>query len=570
MKLAYRQKWRFGGTHSKHRETGTCMANFRIITNPRIALSLATVVLLSGLAIWASHWGYIQVEEITRERKHSYQVIDYAEDLLTALQDAEIGQRGYLLTGNENFLEPYAAVHGHVNGYLDKLRLAVPNSAANIHLDALIPLVTAKVAEMEQSVALNRRGDVKAAIALVASGRGKLLMDSIRSETAGFLQIEYNSLALHEAQTQDRTRYLFFVMVGAVLASTAFGFLTIYLAGRETKHRFKNQILHKTEQLLLLQEQTSQRLQHANTDLQISEEKLRLFADNVPDMTASFDMNLYCSFANRRYAEYFGLSASDIVGRHLSSIIGQAACTEFECHFAKALQGHPVTYEREHPLANGQLCYLEVKLVLRRAANGQATGCFVVTSDITQRKLLAENIQHIAHHDALTGLPNRLLFGDRLTQIMSLAKRNSSRFALLNLDLDKFKPVNDCFGHAVGDELLQAVATRIRQQVRESDTVARVGGDEFVVILPDVATREAAQTVAQKIIKAIATPFELGSQHHQVQIGVSLGVAIYPTHGGDAETLIKSADDAMYGAKQAGSSVSYGEFGVSAKMATCD
>ena len=126
---------------------------------------------------------------------------------------------------------------------------------------------------------------------------------------------------------------------------------------------------------------------------------------------------------------------------------------------------------------------------------------------------------------------------------------------MLNIDLDKFKPVNDNFGHAAGDELLKAVGTRIRQQVRESDTVARVGGDEFLVILPDVGTREGALAVAQKIVVAIATPFELGSQHHKVQIGASVGVAMYPTDGSGAEGLLKFADDAMYSAKQVGSSV---------------
>jgi diguanylate cyclase (GGDEF)-like protein/PAS domain S-box-containing protein len=344
-------------------------------------------------------------------------------------------------------------------------------------------------------------------------------------------------------------------MVGAILAGAAFAFLTIYLAHLEAKHRFRNQFLLKTEYLLQLQEQTSQRLQQANAGLQISEEKLRLFADNVPVMTASFDLNLYCSFANRRYADFFGLSASDIIGRHLSGIVGKAACTEIEGHFAKALKGHSVTYQRKRPLPDGQLCYLEVKLVPKRDADGLATGCFVVTTDITEHKLLAENIQRIAHHDGLTGLPNRLLLNDRLTQLLSLAKRDSNGFALLNIDLDKFKPVNDRFGHAAGDELLKAVATRLRQQVRESDTVARVGGDEFLVILPEVATREGALAVAQKIVAAIATPFELGSQHDKVQIGASVGIAIYPTDGSGAEDLLKFADEAMYSAKQIGSSV---------------
>ena len=128
----------------------------------------------------------------------------------------------------------------------------------------------------------------------------------------------------------------------------------------------------------------------------------------------------------------------------------------------------------------------------------------------------------------------------------SLAKRSARPFALLYLDLDRFKPVNDALGHAAGDELLQAVAARIRRQVRESDTVARVGGDEFTVILPDIAGREEAETVAGKIIAALAAPFRLGSEKQSVDIGTSIGIAVYPADGQTADALVKAADAAMY------------------------
>jgi diguanylate cyclase (GGDEF)-like protein len=165
----------------------------------------------------------------------------------------------------------------------------------------------------------------------------------------------------------------------------------------------------------------------------------------------------------------------------------------------------------------------------------------------------------VAHHDSLTGLPNRLLFNDRLTQAITLCRRASRQLALLYLDLDRFKLVNDTLGHSAGDELLQGVASRIRHLVRESDTVARVGGDEFVVILHDVTTREGAQNVAKKIIAAIAAPFQLGSQKHSVGIGTSIGIALYPADARDADALVQAADAAMYSAKEMGSTFRFCE-----------
>ncbi len=279
--------------------------------------------------------------------------------------------------------------------------------------------------------------------------------------------------------------------------------------------------------------------------LRDSAEKLRLFADNVPAMTVSWDENLHCRFANKPFTDFFGFSGETILGRHLREVVGEEAYREVEGYFEQVLRGYPVTYQRTRKLADGESRYIEVKLLPHIGERGNILGCFAVTTDITEHKLAEERIQRVAHNDSLTGLPNRLLFNDRLHQAISLAKRDSRQFALLYLDLDKFKPVNDTLGHTAGDELLQAVAARIRQQVRESDTVARIGGDEFTVILPDIARREEAETVARKIIAALAAPFQLGRQKRSVEIGASIGIAVYPADAGDADALIKAADAAM-------------------------
>jgi len=156
----------------------------------------------------------------------------------------------------------------------------------------------------------------------------------------------------------------------------------------------------------------------------------------------------------------------------------------------------------------------------------------------------------MAQHDMLTELPNRAVVSDRLSQALAAARRNGHRVGLLYIDLDRFKPVNDAYGHAVGDQLLRQAAIRMRGCVRESDTVARFGGDEFVVLLPLIDTLADAATVAEKIRAALAAPFHLASL--RVEVSSSIGVALYPDHGADEAALTLHADAAMYAAKNCG------------------
>ncbi len=158
----------------------------------------------------------------------------------------------------------------------------------------------------------------------------------------------------------------------------------------------------------------------------------------------------------------------------------------------------------------------------------------------------------VAYHDLLTGLPNRILFQDRLGQGIALAKRGNSYCALIFMDLNCFKPVNDTYGHPVGDQVLKLVADRLKQCVRESDMVARLGGDEFTIILPRVDEKNDAEMVAKKIVAALSQPFDVHG--HCLQLGVSVGIAIYPDDGDNANLLLKAADDAMYHAKAVGRS----------------
>jgi diguanylate cyclase (GGDEF)-like protein/PAS domain S-box-containing protein len=170
--------------------------------------------------------------------------------------------------------------------------------------------------------------------------------------------------------------------------------------------------------------------------------------------------------------------------------------------------------------------------------------------DITERKVAEAQIRFMANHDALTRLPNRVLFRDRLEQALLWARRGDEQVAVLCLDVDRFKDVNDLRGHGAGDALLQQVAARLEAAIRESDTVARLSGDEFAIVQPGLRQPQGAATFAERLVTAMAEPFDLGGE--QMAIGVSIGIALFPADGADAETLLKNADTALYRAKADG------------------
>ena len=195
------------------------------------------------------------------------------------------------------------------------------------------------------------------------------------------------------------------------------------------------------------------------------------------------------------------------------------------------------------------LCWLELSEV--RDANGMRTNYVGVLSDITDRKRAEQELRYLANYDTLTGLPNRTLLGERLGHAIIRARRTARKVAVLFLDLDRFKHVNDSMGHAAGDRMLKAAGARLRATVREADTVARLGGDEFTVVLEDVQDSDEAASVARKLLEAFTVPLELDS-NQEVVISPSIGVALYPDHGMVPTDLLKFADTAMYQAKERG------------------
>ena len=199
---------------------------------------------------------------------------------------------------------------------------------------------------------------------------------------------------------------------------------------------------------------------------------------------------------------------------------------------------------------DGTIRWVHVRAFPVRDAHGRVFRLAGTLEDMTERQRLVDRLQHQAHYDALTSLPNRVLCLDRLKQTLNQATRKQWLAAVLFLDLDRFKVVNDTLGHLFGDQLLQLVSQRLSRCVRQGDTVGRLGGDEFAIVLSELGSTQDAGLVAQKILDALAEPFAL--DRHEVFITASIGIATYPGDGGDAETLLRNADAAMFSAKNLG------------------
>lgn len=326
-----------------------------------------------------------------------------------------------------------------------------------------------------------------------------------------------------------------------------------------------NELLHSINKCL-----SKRRLEEENRQIQkrlaLSERRHRFFVNSSPDIIYMLDKRGNFSFLNERASKLLGYSRADLMGQHYSRLVYpddiDKARLAFDAHKAGQLPVQNVEFRLigkkrgdKGAEVGGQIFTVELNASgiyeeHEMSPGKRFVGTYGVIRDITERKRAEEIINHQRYHDVLTSLPNRALFWDRLEMALCRARRNSQMLAVMFLDLDGFKVINDSLGHLTGDELLQAVAYRLRSCLREGDTLARAGGDEFHLLLPEISGRKDAAAIAEKIIANLKHPVTLDG--HEVCVGLSIGIALFPEDGVNMEALTRHADMAMYHIKARG------------------
>lgn len=295
------------------------------------------------------------------------------------------------------------------------------------------------------------------------------------------------------------------------------------------------------------------RQNRVESDLRRSEAHYRLLADNTSDMIVWSNLDTTRRYVSPAARTLLGYDPDALLGTRPIDFVHPDDIAEYRRildDIGHARIERAISRQR-YRRKNGSWTWVEATFSLtRNGAGGEPDGYVAVVRDINERKEAELHIAHMARHDALTELANRTLFQERLAQEIALCKRRGNEFALLCLDLDRFKSVNDTLGHQAGDAVLRTVASRLRAVVRTEDTVARMGGDEFVILQTGPGQPDSGSVLACRLIEAAQEPIVF--DEHRISIGMSIGIALASRHGADAEDLYRSADLALYRAKAEG------------------
>ena len=286
------------------------------------------------------------------------------------------------------------------------------------------------------------------------------------------------------------------------------------------------------------------------TEILAAQSQLQATLDAIPDLLFELDLDGRCHAYHSARTDLPVSPIDDLLGKRISDALPAGASDIIMSALLEAQEkGLSAGKQLGLELREG-IFWFELSVSRKHVDPGSEPRFIVLARDVTERKASEQRITNLAHYDALTGLPNRALLADRMKVAIKRAARQSTRLAVLFVDLDRFKPINDSLGHDIGDKLLKVVAQRMQDSVRSVDTVSRVGGDEFVVLLSEIETAEDSARVAEKLITELSQPYKI--EEHELALTASIGICIYPDNGVEPSILLRNADASMYSAKEAG------------------
>jgi len=395
--------------------------------NKNVLLLAGVGLLLVAVMAAVSFRAFSQIKEAGEARKHTFVIISSAQDLMSALKDAETGERGYLLTGDKAYLEPYLSVRDSISGQLENLRQLSLISAAHKHLDTMAPLIVAKMAELSHVIELRRNNGMTAALTVVSSGQGKQLMDSIRSEMSGFIQIEEDALAQHDAEFQSNMLRLFIIIVTMSLLMLLLALSFAYFIYREKQQQLENLVHLETQHLLKIQERTNKELQQANVTLQVSEEKLAVTLNSIGDAVMATDAEGHITLLNPLAERLTGWTSAEAAGRPVEEIF----------HIISEETRQPAIIPVKETLEHGTILGLanHILLIARygsehgiddscapiRNLDGQVIGAVLVFRDVTKRREIENGLKKA--HEELKALTIEL---ERVARVKSEFLANMS------------------------------------------------------------------------------------------------------------------------------------------------
>jgi diguanylate cyclase (GGDEF)-like protein/PAS domain S-box-containing protein len=502
--------------------------------NRKLQLAFGSaIVALLFVAMSSYHRGVLS-RKSDQWVRHSHEVLEALQNLLISMQDVESSARGFTLTGEQSYIDTYREnISDSAREETIVRNLTVDNPTQQRQLPILDQLAAEKIRLEETVIELRRTRGLEAAADAVRTVGGQQIMDQYRHVIREMQSEELRLLVLREADAHRRLAQGTVILdVGSILG------LLITVAAGWTVHRDSN------------------KRGLAEDALFAEKERAQVTLNSIGDAVVCSDTSGNLTFLNVVAEKMTGWSQQEAAGMPIDEVFRILDATSFET-VANPME---MAVEQNRTVHLPPNCVLirrdgfevpvEDSAAPIRGRKGQAIGAVIVFRDVSAAQTMALQMAYAAQHDFLTGLPNRMLLNDRVGQAIAFEPRRSKPIGVLFLDLDGFKHINDSLGHSTGDKLLQSVAKRLVDCVRGSDTVSRQGGDEFVVLLSEMARSEDAAITARRMLEVVAEAHLI--DWHDLHVTASIGVSVFPDDGADAETLIKNADTAMYQAKENG------------------